>query len=143
MQTYDPKLYTVVVAALPIDSEGYADGEFITVERDTDAFTDVAGTGGGVSRAKQQDRRATVTLTLLQTSPVNSVLSTLANLDQNTDGGAGIGPFLLKDRGGLSVYSGSECWIARMPDVTLDKGVTARQWKIRVAKLVAFEGGNA
>lgn len=143
METYDPKLYTVVVAALPIDAEGYADGEFIKVERDTDGWTDVAGTGGGVARAKQHDKRATVTLTLLQTSPMNAVLSTLAVLDDESDNGAGVGPFLLKDRGGLSVYAAAACWVARMPDVTLEKNVVARQWKIRIAKLKAFEGGNA
>ncbi len=143
METYDPKLYTCVVAAIPVDAEAYADGEFIKVEKDTDKFTDVSGTGGGVARAKQHDDRATVTLTVLQTAAINAVLSTLANLDAETDGGAGVGPFLLKDRGGLTVYAGSECWIARMPDVTLEKGVTARVWKIRVAKLKPFEGGNA
>lgn len=142
METYDPKLYTVIVAAVPVDAEAYADGEFIKLERDTDKFTDVAGTGGGVARAKQHDDRATCTLTLLQTSPMNAVLSTLANLDANTDGGQGVGPFALKDRGGSTAHAASKCWIARMPDVTLEKGVTARQWKIRIAKLNQFEGGN-
>lgn len=142
MTTYDPKLYTAVVAALPIDAEAYADGEFIKLERDTDKFTDVAGTGGGVARARQHDDRATFTLTLLQTSKVNAILSTLYNLDANGEGEAGVGPFLLKDRGGLSLYAAASCWIARAPDVTLDKGVTARVWKIRIAKLKSFEGGN-
>lgn len=141
-ETYDPKLYTVIVAAIPVDAAAYADGEFIKVERDTDKFTDVAGTGGGVARAKQHDDRATVTLTLLQTDPMNAVLSTLANLDANTDGGQGVGPFALNDRGGLSKYAAAKSWISRMPDVVLDKGVTARVWKIRLAKLVGFEGGN-
>lgn len=141
MKTYDPALYTVAVAAIPI-SKGYADGEFIKVERDTDAFTDVAGTDGDVARAKQHDKRATVTLTLLQTAEANALLSTLAALDENADNGAGVGPFLLKDRGGLSIHAAAECWVARMPDITLDKGVTARQWKIRIAALQSFEGGN-
>ncbi len=138
---YDPALYTIAIAALPI-SKGYADGEFIKVERDTDAFTDVAGTDGGVARAKQHDKRATITLTLLQTSDSNALLSTLYALDTNGDNGAGVGPFLLKDRGGLTVHAAEHCWIQKLPDVTLDKGVTARQWKIRVASLESFEGGN-
>jgi hypothetical protein len=142
MSTYDPKLYTVVVAAIPIDAEAYADGEFVKLERDTDKFTDVSGTGGGVARARQADDRATFTLTLLQTAKMNDVLSVLYNLDANSDGEAGIGPFLLKDRGGRSLYAGAQCWIARDPDVTLDKGVTARVWKIRVATLKSFAGGN-
>ncbi len=139
--TYDPKLYSCVIAALPI-TDGYADGEFMKLERDTDNFTDMAGTGGDVARAKQHDKRATFTLTLLQTASANAVLSTLAVLDENTDGGAGIGPFLLKDRGGLTLHAGAECWIARMPDVQLDKNVTARVWKVRIASLTSFEGGN-
>lgn len=142
MSTYDPKLFTAIVAALPIDAEAYADGEFIKLERDTDKFTDVAGTGGGVARARQHDDRATFTLTLLATSKANALLSTLYNLDANSDGEAGVGPFLLKDRGGQSIHSAQACWIARPPDVTLDKGVPMRAWKIRIAKLKSFEGGN-
>jgi hypothetical protein len=140
-KTYDPALYTIAIAAIPIN-KGYADGEFITVERETDAFTDVAGTDGDVARAKQHDKRATCTLTLMQTAEANALLSTLALLDENADNGAGVGPFLLKDRGGLTVHTAAECWVMRMPDVTLDKGVTARQWKIRIASLNSFEGGN-
>lgn len=142
MPTYDPKLFTVVVAAIPVDSEAFADGEFVKLERDTDKFTDVSGTGGGFARARQWDDRATLTLTLLQTAKMNDVLSALYNLDANSEGEAGIGPFLLKDRGGRSIYAGANCWIARDPDVVLDRGVTARVWKIRVAKLKSFAGGT-
>ena len=139
-KNYDPALYTVAIAAVPI-SKGYADGEFIKIERDSDAFTDVVGTDGEVARAKSHDKRATCTLTLLQTSDGNALLSTLAALDEAADNGAGVGPFLLKDRGGLTLHAAAECWVMKLPDVTLDKGVTARAWKIRIANLVSFEGG--
>jgi hypothetical protein len=142
MATYDPKLFTVVVASIPVDTEAYADGEFLKVERDTDKFTDVSGTGGGVARAKQWDDRATVTLTLLQTAAFNAVLSALYNLDVNSDGEAGVGAFLMKDRGGTTLYQANKCWISRAPDVTLDRGITARVWKIRIGKLNQFDGGN-
>jgi len=141
-KTYDPTLYSLVIAGIPIPAKGYADGEFIRWERDSDSFTDVAGTDGEVTRAKQYDKRATITFTLMQSSEMNAVLSTLANLDESTDGGAGIGPFLLKDRGGLTVLAGKDCWIAKMPDGSLDKNPTARAWKVRVANLKSFEGGN-
>lgn len=141
MQHYDPMLYTVVVAGIPI-TKGHADGEFIRVKRDTPNFTDVAGTDGEVARAKTWDRRATITITLLQTAAANALLSTLAALDENTDNGGGVGPFLLKDRGGLTVYAAGECWISEMPEVTLDKGITARVWTLRCASLKSFEGGN-
>lgn len=141
-KTYDPAAYTVVACGVSIDKEAYADGTFIEVTRLTETWTDAAGTGGGVARAKQLDRRGTITVTLLQTAPINAALSALAVLDENTEGGAGVLPSLVKDRAGLSVYTGLESWIVKMPDVTLDKGVTARQWQIRCANLVMFEGGN-
>lgn len=140
-RTYDPALYTVIVAGIPI-KKGYADGEFISIKRDTDNYTDVAGTDGEVARAKQHDKRATVTLTLLQTAEANALLSTLALLGETTDNGNDVGPFLLKDRGGLTIHAAAECWVQRQPDVTLDKGVTSRVWMIRIASLDSFEGGN-
>lgn len=141
-KTYDPSAETVVACGIPIDKEAYADGTFIEVTRLTDTWVDVSGTGGGVARAKQLDRRGTITVTLLQTAPVNAALSAMAVLDENTEGGAGVLPSLVKDRVGLSLYEGLESWVVKMPDVTLEKGVTARQWQIRCAVLEMFEGGN-
>lgn len=141
MATYDPSLYTLVVAGIPIPSDGYADGEFIKIERDVQKFTDVSGTDGSVTRAKQLDRRATCTFSTMQGATINAVLSTLLLADLNSDNEAGIGPFLLKDRNGLTVHEGEKCWIAKDPDVSLDRNPTARPWMIRVAKLESFEGG--
>lgn len=139
-ELYDPNLFTIVIAGVPIPAKGYADGEFIRVERDSDAFTDVAGTDGSVTRARQHDRRATVTFSTMQKAAINAVLSTLHASDLNSDNGAGIGPFLLKDRNGLTVHAAESCWIAKMPDAGLDKNPTARAWKIRIAELESFEG---
>lgn len=140
VELYDPNLYTLVVAGIPIPAKGYADGEFIKVEKDADAFTDTAGTDGSVTRSRQHDKRATCTFTTMAKAEINAVLSTLHISDLNSDNGAGIGPFLLKDRNGLSVYESETCWISRMPDPTLDRNVSARAWKIRIAELNSFEG---
>lgn len=142
MKTYDPNLFSLVIAGIPIPAKGYADGEFINYTRDAQQFTDSVGTDGEVTRAKQHDKRATITFSTMQTAEINAILSTLANLDYETDGGAGVGPFLLKDRGGLTVLAGADCWIAKLPDGSLGKDPTARAWMIRVANLKSFEGGN-
>jgi hypothetical protein len=139
-KTFDPKLYSIVIAGIPIPAKGYADGEFIKIEWDTDGFTDVAGTDGDVTRAKQHDKRATVTFSTMVKAAINAVLSTLYNLDVNSDEDAGVGPFFLNDRSGTTVYESPECWIARMPDPGLDKTPTARQWKVRCSALAGFEG---
>ncbi len=138
---FDPKLYSIVVAGVPLPAKGYADGEFIKLERDSQAYTDFVGTDGDVTRARQHDKRATCTFTTMQEAAVNAILSTLHLSDLNSDNGAGIGPFLLKNRAGLTVHAGKECWIAKLPDVTLDKGATGRAWMIRIPQLESFEGG--
>lgn len=137
---YDPALYTLVIAGIPIPAKGYADGEFIRIDRDSDAFTDTVGTDGSVTRNRSHDQRATCTFTTRAKAEINAVLSVLHNADLNSDNGAGIGPFLLKDRNGLTVHAAEECWIAKMPDVGLDKTVGPRAWKIRIAALESFEG---
>lgn len=141
LKIYDADQIVLVIADIPISS-GYADGEFCRVEQDTDDFTDVVGTDGEVTRSKSNDRRATVSVVLMQSSDGNAALSTLNNLDVNTPGGAGVGGLLIKDLQGTTLFTSDKCWIAKPPNASFDRGPTSREWKIRVAKLVRFDGGN-
>lgn len=140
MHEYDPTQITVSLAG--IVAEGYADGEFVRVERDSDAFNDVVGTDGRVSRARSSDKRATITIILMQTSPTNDLLSALAQLDEDAPGGAGVGAFVLRDRLGRTVLRSDEAWIAKRPNHSMDRTPTSREWKIRCAELVGVDGGN-
>jgi hypothetical protein len=138
---YSPNLYSLVIAGIPIPFKGYAQGTFIELDRDSDKYVDEVGTDGQVIRVKMFDDRATVTFTTMQEAAINAVLSTLYQADVNSDNGAGVGPFLLKNRGGLSIHEAQECWIAKLPPVKLSNGAEARPWKIRIAQLTSFEGG--
>lgn len=140
-KVYDADQVTVLVAGVPITS-GYADGEFCTVEQETEDFMDVVGTDGEVTRSKTNDRRATITIKLMQSSDGNALLSALNNLDKFGTGGAGIGPLLIKDRQGTSVYSSAKCWISKPPSVTFDRDAKERTWTIRCSNLIRFDGGN-
>lgn len=141
LKIYDADQVTLIVCDIPIDS-GYADGEFVRVEQDSDDFTDVVGTDGEVTRSKTNDHRATVTVILMQSATGNAVLSALNNVDKNTPGGAGVGTLLIRDKQGTSIYSASKCWIAKPPDVSFGKEAGPREWKIRVADLKRLDGGN-
>lgn len=141
MKIYDANEVSIVIAGIPIDS-GFADGEFIRIEQDSDDFTDVVGTDGEVTRSKTNDRRATVTLLLMQSSGGNAVLSALNLLDKKAGGGAGVGPFMVRDKQGTSLYSASKCWIAKPPNVSFGKEAGPREWKIRVAAIERLDGGN-
>lgn len=141
---YNPDQVSVVFAGIGIDPGagpgGYADGDFVTIEQDTDDFTDVAGTDGQVTRAKSSDGRATITIRLMQSSKTNPLLSALNQLDKNTPNGAGVGALMVRDKNGTSLHVAAEAWIAKAPAITYGREATAREWKLRCANLVNFVG---
>lgn len=122
---------------------GWADGEFIRgPEMDSDAIVDVVGTDGEVTISKSNDRRATFTIRVMQTSDLNDVLSALYNLTLSSPGIAGVGPFHMRDRQGRTKHQAPSCWIAKPPDGSWDRTAGVREWKIRVDQLDRFDGGN-
>lgn len=137
---YDPDQVTVSFAGYNIT--GFADGEFVRVEQESDNFSDVVGSDGHVTRSKTNDRRANVMFILMQSSMSNDVLSALANDDLANSGGYGVKALVVKDLQGDTVFRAEKAWISRPPDATFDKEATSREWTIRCAKLVRFDGGN-
>lgn len=132
---YNADEVSMVFGALPI-AGGLNDGEFCKIEMVSDAFEDVAGTDGEVTRTKTNDRRATVTLTLMQTSDWNKALSLLHEADKNTAGGTGVLPLLIKDNNGIGIWTAKDAWIVKAPDLTFDRTATSREWQFRCAALV-------
>lgn len=141
LKIYDSKEISIIVGALIIDS-GFADGEFLRIEPVSPDFVDKAGTDGEVTRTKTNDKRAKVTLRLMQSSDKNALLSVLNNIDRKASNGGGVGPFLVKDRQGTSLYAGAKCWISSPPVVSFDKEAKEREWVIMVASLERLDGGN-
>jgi hypothetical protein len=140
-KVYDADQVSITLNGIPIDS-GFADGEFLRIEQESDAFTDVAGTDGEVTRSKTRDNRATITILLMQSSSGNALLTALLEVDKSTPGGAGVGVFQARDRQGTSIHLAAECWISKAPDVSYDREATPREWTLRAANLENFVGGN-
>jgi hypothetical protein len=138
VKTYDPAQVLCIVAGVEI--KGYADGTFITCGRDNPAWTNGSGASGEGWRAKSNDKIGTCTLTLLQTSESNDLLSALANLDELS--GNGVGAFLLKDNSGNTLYSAETCWIEKQADSEFARDVTNREWVVKTDLLNVFVGGN-
>lgn len=143
----NPKVYLageVIIAVGPvlIDS-GYADGEFLRIENESDDTEDVAGTDGEVAVSRTNDRRATITIMLLQTADANQGLSILSNLARNAPGMAGaIVPVLVSDPNGLALHAAENAWVQRPPDVSYDRTATTREWAVRCANLIRNDGGS-
>lgn len=141
LKIYDANQITLSFMGIPIDS-GYADGEFCSIEQMEQDFTVVVGTDGEVARCATNNACATIKLKLMQTSAGNALLSVLNNLDKVTPGGAGVGPLLIRDRQGTSVFAAAKCWIAKPPDVSFDREVKEREWMLNCDKLSRFDGSN-
>lgn len=138
VKNYDPK--QVVVSIGGAIMQGYADGTFVTVTRLNDAFTSHAGADGEVSRAKSNDRRGEMVLTLAQTSLSNDVLSGVAAVDERT--GNGIIPIAIKDLSGTTTYFSGSGWIRKIADGSFSKEIENREWTIDLASMDAFIGGS-
>src|SRR6266850_1641762 len=110
---YDPD--QVVILAAGVRIQGFADGEFVTVEQMSDGFSSVVGTDGQVARSKSNDRRAKVTIKLLQTSTSNDVLSAIHRQDLNAVNGAGVFPFQIMDLLGTTIVHAPQAWIVKYP----------------------------
>src|SRR6188472_1379309 len=123
VRTYNAAKILVVFNGVPLT--GYADGTFVSIEMQNDGVTTQVGADGELARAVNADRRCTVTVTLQQTSPANDFLSTMFAVDALTCGGR-IGPILVQDLCGDTLFAASEAWIVKPADIEFGKEVTTR-----------------
>lgn len=133
---YDPEEYAIIFNGIPI--EGFAEDNYVDIEFDSEGFQDQIGADGHVVRYKSSDQRATVTFVLMPSSPSNNLLSVMYNADTKSPNGIGVGPLLIRNTRGATVFMGSQDWIQKMPKFILGKEVGEREWVIRVAMLEAF-----
>ncbi len=138
VKTYNPADVQLILAGIAVS--GYADGTFIAIGRDNPSFTSGSGADSEGWRAKSNDKTGTCTLTLLQTSASNDAFSALAALDEAS--GDGVGPLLLKDNSGRSLYSAETAWLEKPADAEFAREQSDREWVIKTDKLNVFVGGH-
>ncbi len=138
VKTYDPASLSIIFAGIPF--EGFADGTIVTVARENPSFTMVTGSDGEGARAKSNDKSGTITVTLLQTSATNALLSELARLDELN--GTGIAPIMVKDVSGTSVFQAETAWIEKPADAEFAREITNREWVFKTDNLDMLVGGN-
>jgi len=136
-RTYNPKATKISYLGVPIE-DGLNDGDFVSVEQQSPAFESVAGADGTVSRARSNDDRVSITLTLLQNSAANFFLNSQFLLDTESDNGAGVGPFYMKDMITGDTILVAESWIANRGPVTRGKGTATQEWTIEGASAKTY-----
>lgn len=140
--TYDAANHVLTYGAI-ILKNGWGKDNFVKVVRQTPAWSDEVGVAGEVTRSKGNDDRATVTVSLMQSSRENEALSAAYLLDKNTPGGNGAVPFTFMDLGGTTKIAAGEAWLQKSPDQSRARAVGECDWEIRLAAIIEFHGGNS
>ena len=129
----DADRYAISIAGYQISfgagQSGYADGEFFTIEQEGNSFEIVEGSDGSVARSKSFGQILIMSVSLLQTSISNDVLSALFASDNNHPSGRGIGSMSL-DGFGKAIIRCTNSWIQKPTDILLGPGATVRKWPI-------------
>lgn len=136
--TYDPKEVHVIIGGTPIS--GFADGTFVQISFDEQQWNKVTGADGLTSRSKSNNFGGQVTITLLQTSNSNDVLSAIWNRDRRSNDG--VVTLLVKDALGRTTWSAAQAWIQKMVDQDFSKETEEREWVFDCADLRGLAGGN-
>lgn len=139
---YNADELIITLGPVIIDS-GFADGQFLEIDGETEDTVDVAGADGEVAVSRTNDRRATVTISLMMTAAANDGLSILSNLAKESPRMAGaIVPFAVMDLNGRTLIGAANAWVRKAPARTWDRAATTNAWDIRCAHLVRNDGGN-
>jgi hypothetical protein len=137
-KTYSSQDVTVLLGGVPIDS-GRADGDFVSIVKVSDDSSSVAGADGEVCVNLMHDRQYDVTITVMQSSAGNDLMT-----------GARAGfqllkallPLAVKDNNGSSLLVAAKAWPVKAPDQAFGKEAGTRAWTWRCVADVVFIGGN-
>ena len=135
--TYDPKLVSVVVGGFPIS--GFADGTFVTVERNEDSWTTQIGTDGEGTRSKSNNKSGRITISLMQTSQSNDILAGFEKSDELSNSGQV--PVLINDNLGNALHSAETAWVVRPANAEYAREAGPREWILETDRLESFVGG--
>lgn len=112
----------------------------ISISRLAPGFRQIRGIRGKHTTVPTVDSSALLTISLIQTSPTNDVLSTIHELDLVE--GTGRIALTLKDNSGRSVFSSDEARIISYPEVRFSGDFEYRVWTFFCQTTTYFVGGN-
>lgn len=138
LRNYNPKEVSMIIAGNIVT--GYADGSYLTIERNEDSFTLQIGSDGEGVRSKSNNRSGRFTFTVQQGAAINDILSGLLAADEAR--GAGTFSVLVKDNQGTSIHAAATAWVVRSPSAEYARDVGSREWIVETDNLRTFVGGN-
>lgn len=119
-------------------------GTFLSFDRSVDRATLVSAVDGThAARVLRRNKAGTITLSLMQTSESNDVLTRIGILDEEAHSNKYLFSILIKDSSGRTVMSASQAFLGNDPTVSFSDGIENRDWTITVAQLDKHIGGNS
>ena len=131
----------VLVSFGGVEMTGFGEDTMVSWEYDTEFTTDKVGVGGVVTASKTNDRRATVTFTLMETSPSNAILATFAKARFLGTGAIGNTTLHISNTLTGEEITAAEAWILNEPSGEFGSEASEREWEVRCAKLIYNHAG--
>lgn len=131
----------VIVTFNNVRLKGFMTGTHIRVARNSDTFNVTVGSDGEATRARMNDKSATVVLTLQAESASNDVLSAAHAADEISTG-AGKGPLSIDDLNGNTLVAAAEAWVKKVADVEISNEATGREWTLESGRIEMTVGGS-
>lgn len=139
LYNYDPKAVNIVWG---IPFSGFADGTFLRVEFNEDAFSLSVGSDKDATRARVNNDSGRFTVTLKQASLTNQFLSFAHEADKASPTGDGIQPMMVKDNSGTSLHTAEFCWIVKSAPAEYAREPGAREWIFETDIMINNVGNN-
>mgnify|MGYP003412322668 FL=1 len=136
---YCPESVNCLIAGM-IPVEGFVDGTFISVDKDTMPYSSIRMPDGTIARKYLNSQTYTITITLHNGSETNNLLTKMWQVDELTQ--MGKFPLLIKDQSGSDLLFSTESWIEGIPSMTKSNAVDSRVWVIKSAYATINLGGN-
>lgn len=132
---FDPKQMTILFGVHKIVDVAET---FLSVSFDEPRFRLVSGIDGDSTRIRNQNRSATIEVTLLQSSLSNDYLSGFLTVDELT--GVSVLPFFAKDDNSNNTIIAPSCFIEGMPSHTYGTTGNNQVWRFRTDNLILWTG---
>lgn len=123
---------------------GFSSDASISIARENETWSKVVSPDGKfLTRIKNSDKSATITLPLISTSPSNDVLSAIANYDEANDNNDGMFSITIADKSGRSVYHSDQAFVGVPATQEFGVAESTREWAVMAGNLDSVVGGNS
>lgn len=136
---YDPENVDILIALL-YEVKGYSSDSLISLRKEEDSFKSSVGSMGVTERMSLGNNNYLLDINLAQTSPTNSILTTILNLDKASN--RAIFPIFIKDRISGSTFIAESSYIIKPPDVDYTGEIETRKWSFYCANMSFALSGN-